>query len=63
MTRYELLTDTSKVVTWTGIDGPDAALRWIDAHRHTTRYRNTSIIAWRSPRTGVYVVHPNQIKG
>ena len=57
MTRYELLTDTRKVVTWTGQDGPDAALRYADAHP------NATIIAWRTPRTGVYVVHPNQIKG
>ena len=54
---FELKTADGGVVSWSGRDGADAAARYVDAHRETV------IVAWREPRYGVYVVHPDQIKG
>jgi hypothetical protein len=49
MTAYELKLADGSVVTWTGRDGTDAAVRYVDAHREA------SVIAWREPRVQLRV--------
>jgi hypothetical protein len=49
---YELRLSDGDRVTWTGRNGPDAARRYVDAHR------GASVIAWRTPRVALTVGIP-----
>lgn len=51
--RFELKLSTGKVVEWTGRDGVDAARRYVDVHRDAV------VVAWRTPRVGIYVGCPD----
>ena len=58
--EYELKLANGKTVKWAGIDGRDAAKRYVDCHREAT------VIAWREAnRTNIIVtgVNPRQIIG
>jgi hypothetical protein len=51
MQVYELKLADGKVVTWTGTDGVDAAVRCADA-------KQVTVIAWRTPRVQLNVGIP-----
>ena len=56
MPSFELKLSTRKVVVWEGIDGVDAAHRYVDCHRDAT------VIAWRTtPRTGLFVFDAERV--
>lgn len=46
---FELKLSTGKVVTWEGVSGEDAALRYADFHREAT------VVAWRHIQHGLFV--------
>lgn len=54
--EYQLLTDDNRVITWHGVDGPDAARRAADC-LHVT------VVATRTAPVHVAVVHHTQIIG
>lgn len=53
--EFELKLSSGKVVTWSGIDGENAAYRYTDC------FKEVSVIAWREIKTGVYPVNLNAI--
>lgn len=47
---YELKLADGRKVRWDGPSGPEAARRYVDAHREAT------VVAWRTwPRQGIFV--------
>lgn len=55
--RWELRLADGAVATWMGVDGADAARRYVDVHRGAT------VVAVRSPRFVITPVAAHQIDG
>lgn len=56
MRSFELRLSTRKVVTWSGVDGEDAARAYVASHPEAT------VIAWRTtPRTGLFMFHAERV--